>query len=152
MIVADNLSTNINYFIKDVYMNFFKSTFFVILAISLTACHSTYQSGQMMDSIVDNSTVMTGITEQTAFEWLLIALKKQQVADLDCLKFRIENGKDSDIAESNIAAVWDFAGIEIHDENCGGDPDITHVRDRYQISSNGSVRIYDVKNAHYKPL
>lgn len=133
-------------------MNFFKSIFFVMLAIVLSACHSAHQSGQMIDSIVDNSTVMTGITEQTAFEWLLIALKKQQVADLDCLKFRIENGKDSDIAGSSIAAFWDFAAIEIHDENCGGDPNITHVRDRYQISSDGSVKVYDVKNAHYKPL
>jgi hypothetical protein len=128
-------------------MESFKSIFFVILALSLTACNSTYQSEQIINSIVDNSTVITGITEQTAFEWLLIDLKRQQVADLDCLKFRIEGNEDSDIA-----AVWDFAAIEIHDENCGGDPSITHVRDRYQISSDGSVKVYDVKNAHYKPL
>ncbi|MGP9689276.1 hypothetical protein ACT3TH_08965 [Psychrobacter sp. AOP22-C1-C5] len=133
-------------------MESFKSTFFVILALSLTACNSTYQSEQIINSIVDNSTVMTGITEQTAFEWLLIDLKRQQVADLDCLKFRIEGNEDSDVAEDTIAAVWDFAAIEIHDENCGGDPSITHVRDRYQISSDGSVKVYDVKNAHYKPL
>ncbi|MEN6668843.1 hypothetical protein AAJP47_00530 [Psychrobacter sp. B38] len=133
-------------------MNSFKSISLVILVVSLTACHSASQSEQMINPIVDNSTVMTDITKQTAFELLLIALKKHRVADLDCLKFRLEGNKASDIAEDTIAAVWDFAAIEIHDETCGGDPEITHVRDRYQISSDGSVMVYDVKNAHYQPL
>lgn len=129
-------------------MNLLKSTSFVVLALSLTACHSVYQSEQVVSPIVDHSNVIMGITEQTAFERLLTALKRHQVADLDCLKFRIEGNEDGD----TIAAVWDFAAIEIHDENCGGDPSITHVRDRYQISSDGSVKVYDVRNAHYKPL
>lgn len=93
-----------------------------------------------------------GITEQTAFERLLTALKQHQVADLDCLKFRFEGNKDSTMAEDAIAPVWEFAAVEIHDEICGGDPDITHVRDRYQIKSDGLVMIYDVRNANYKPL
>lgn len=130
-------------------MNAFRLSFFVILAVLLTACNSTYQPEQTNGAIVDNSTVIIGITEQTAFEWLLVALERHQVADLDCLKFRSESNNNSDEA---IAPVWEFAAVEVHDAICGGDPDIAHVRDRYQIGSDGSVMVYDVRNADYKPL
>jgi hypothetical protein len=40
----------------------------------------------------------------------------------------------------------------IHDDICGGDPYIAHVRNRYKINANGSIMIYSVKDAKYQPL
>ncbi len=41
--------------------------------------------------------------------------------------------------------------MEIHDEICGGDPSIGHVRNRYRISSDGSLMRYNVRDAEYVP-
>lgn len=120
---------------------------FVVLALLMTACNSGYQPTQTVDLVFGKSAKTIGITEQTAFEWLLIALKQHKVANLDCLNFRGESNENDDVA-----SVWDFAAIEVHDTICGGDPNIAHVRDRYQIYSDGSVMVYEARNADYKPL
>ena len=125
---------------------------FVVLALLMTACNSGYQPTQTVDLVFGKSAKTIGITEQTAFEWLLIALKQHKVANLDCLNFRGESNENNDIAEDDVASVWDFAAIEVHDTICRGDPNIAHVRDRYQIYSDGSVMVYDARNADYKPL
>lgn len=71
-------------------------------------------------------------------------LEQRQVAT-DCLTFRSEN-------DDNLKAqVWEFAAFEIHDEICGGDPYVGHVRNRYKINSDGSLMRYNVRDADYEP-
>ena len=76
------------------------------------------------------------------------ALKEHQVADLECLGFSSE----SEVPAGSKAAVWEFAAREIHDEKCGGDPSVSHVRDRYKVSSNGDISVYDVASDEYTAL
>ena len=76
------------------------------------------------------------------------ALQEHQIADLDCLGFASE----SDVPAGSKAAVWEFSAMEIHNETCGGDPAVSHVRDRYKVSSTGEVSVYDVAIDDYKVL
>lgn len=120
----------------------------LVLAVTLiAACSSVTQTTHATNSVVDNSTAIIGITEQMAFERLISALEERN-KNLECLRFRFESGREDNV----VAEVWDFAAVEVHDAICGGDPHIDHVRDRYQIISDGSVMIYDVVNAEYKPF
>ena len=98
-----------------------------------------------MEAVVDSSTATIGITERAAFELLIVALEQRPNADLDCLQFLPESDNDD-----AIATTWEFAAIEIHDEICGGDPYVGHVRDRYKVSADDSVMIYDPRDAEYK--
>ena len=127
-------------------MHLLTSTICISLAVLLTACNPLNRED---GAVVDSSTATIGITERAAFELLIVALEQRPNADLDCLQFLPESNSHTDEAT---APVWDFAAIEIHDDTCGGDPDIAHVRDRYQVSADGSVMIYDPIDAEYKPF
>lgn len=85
------------------------------------------------------------VTEAEALDILLSALRRHKVADLDCLSFVTENN----YPPAAKAGKWEFAAREIHNERCGGDPDVMPVRDRYQVSSTGRVMIYNVVNGEY---
>ena len=123
-------------------MHLLTSTICISLAVLLTACNPLDREDR---AVVDSLTISIGITEQTALKWLLVALEQRPNADLDCLQFLPESNNDD-----AIATTWEFAAIEIHDDTCGGDPDIAHVRDRYQVSADSSVMIYDPRDAEYK--
>lgn len=124
-----------------------KSTIYIFIIVLLTACNSISQPEQAASSVVDNSIAMVGITERTAFELLIVALEQRPNADLDCLQFLPESNNDD-----AIATTWEFAAIEIHDEICGGDPNTAPVRNRYKVNADGSIMIYSVRDAEYKPL
>ena len=124
-----------------------KAMVFILMITLMAACSSVTQTTHAANSVVDNSTAITGVTEQMAFERLIVALEEKNKA-FKCLRFRSE----SDNEDGVVAEVWDFAAVEVHDVICGGDPSIAHVRDRYRVNSNGSVMIYDVVNAEYKPF
>lgn len=116
----------------------------IFSALLLTGCSTIYKS-QQVSSEVTESIAIKGLTENNAFAWLIEALESRD-KDLDCLTFRFE----SDREQGTVAEVWDFAAFEVHDEVCGGDPYISHVRDRYRVNSEGSIMIYDAANAEYK--
>ena len=136
----------LNDFLWNSDMHLLTSTICISLAVLLTACNPSNREDR---AVVDSSTATAtiGITEKAAFESLLVALEQRPNADLDCLQFLLESNNDD-----AIATTWEFAAIEIHDEICGGDPDIAHVRDRYTVSADGSVMIYDPRDAEYKPF
>ena len=124
-----------------------KSATYIFIAVLLTACNSLHQPAQTVGITVNKSTATIGITERAAFELLIVALEQRPNADLDCLQFLPESNNDA-----AIATTWEFAAIEIHDEICGGDPNIAHVRNRYKVSADGSVMIYDAREGEYEPL
>ena len=136
--------TILNDFLWNYDMHLLTSTICISLAVLLTACNPLDREGR---AVVDNSTATIGITERAAFESLLVALEQRPNADLDCLQFLSESNNDDAIATS-----WEFAAIEVHDDTCGGDPDIAHVRNRYKVSADDSVMIYDPIDAEYKPF
>ncbi|MDE4455719.1 hypothetical protein [Psychrobacter sp. DAB_AL62B] len=127
-------------------MQHLKATMSIFIAALLTACHPLPELKQTV-GLVDNQSTPLGITERAAFELLIVALEQRPNADLDCLQFLPESNNDD-----TIATTWEFAAIEIHDEICGGDPYIAHVRSRYQISADGSVMVYDAITAEYELL
>ena len=124
-----------------------KATTCVFLTILLTACNPLYLSAPATDVAVNNSTTTAGITERTALEGLLSSLEQRPNADVDCLQFIPESNNDD-----AIATTWEFAAMEVHDEICGGDPDVGHVRNRYKVNANGSIMIYDPREGEYEPL
>ncbi|OXL23756.1 hypothetical protein [Psychrobacter sp. DAB_AL32B] len=126
-------------------MQHLKASVCFILIVLLTACYPLSESKQTV-GLVDNQSTLLGITERAAFELLLMALKQTKVAGLDCLQFRSETYDDT------IATTWEFAAIEIHDEICGGDPYVGHVRNRYKVNANGSIMIYDPREGEYEPF
>ncbi|WP_201575012.1 hypothetical protein [Psychrobacter sp. H8-1] len=125
----------------------FKTINYMLIVVLLTACNPLYQPEHRGEPVVNESIAMIGISEDVALKWLLVALEQHQVADLDCLQFRTENNfaTDSEL-------VWEFAAVEIHNETCGGDPNIAHVRNRYRVNADGSVMVYDIVNAEYQPF
>ena len=125
----------------------FKSTISIFIALFLTACHPLPQPVQMTDAVVHQSVETVGITERAAFELLIAALEQRPNSDLDCLQFLPESDNDD-----NVASDWEFAAFEVHDDICGGDPDVSHVRNRYKINADGSIMLYDVRDAEYQPL
>ncbi len=127
-------------------MYLIKATICIFIALLLTACHPLPESEQTV-GLVDNHSTPLGITERTALEWLLSALEQRPNADVDCLQF-IPESKNDDA----IATTWEFAAMEVHDEVCGGDPDVGHVRNRYKVNANGSIMIYDPREGEYEPL
>lgn len=129
------------------YMRYLISMAYCLFILSLTACNTRSQPVLIAHSVVDNTSTTTGITEYAALQLLLEALELRQVAT-DCLGFRSDNNTD----ENTVALVWEFAAIEIHDEICGGDPHVGHVRNIYRVSSDGSLMVYDAANAEYKPF
>ena len=134
----------LNDFLWNYDMHLLTSTICISLAVLLTACNPLDREDGV---VINSSTVIIGITEQTALEWLLVALEQRPNADLDCLQFLPEsNNNDA------VATTWEFAAIEIHDEICGGDPYVGHVRNRYKVSADDSVMIYDPIDAEYKPF
>ena len=125
-------------------MHLLTSTICISLAVLLTACKPLDRGDR---TVVDNSTATIGITERAAFELLIVTLEQRPNADLDCLQFLPESNNDD-----AIATTWEFAAMEIHDEICGGDPYVGHVRNRYKVSADDSVMIYDPIDAEYKPF
>lgn len=127
-------------------MQHLKASVCFILIVLLTACHPLPELKQTV-GLVDNQSTPLGITERAAFELLIVALEQRPNADLDCLQFLPESNNDD-----TIATTWEFAAIEIHDEICGGDPDVGHVRNRYKVNADGSVMVYDAITAEYELL
>ena len=127
-----------------------KSVAFFSLSTLLAGCSPSAQSQQApsASSVASNAAALAEISEDRAVTLLEAALKEHKVADLDCLGFASE----SDIPADSKAAIWEFAAHEIHDEKCGGDPSISHVRDRYKVSSNGEVSVLDVASGEYTAL
>jgi hypothetical protein len=97
---------------------------------------------------VSNHLASTQISEKETLDILLSALKQRKIADLNCLAFVAENNYPSDPK----AKLWQFAAREIHNEKCGGDPDVMPVRDRYEVSAAGRIMIYDAVNGEYKKI
>jgi hypothetical protein len=88
------------------------------------------------------------ISERQALDLLVAQLKAHRVKDLDCLTFMNEN----DTPANATADRWEFAAREIHDQRCGGDPDVAPVRDRYQVDASGKVLVYNAAEADYTPF
>lgn len=127
-------------------MYLIKATISIFIAVLLTACHPLPESKQTV-GLVDNQSTALGITERAAFELLIVALEQRPNADVDCLQFLPESNNDDDIATT-----WEFAAMEVHNEVCGGDPDVGHVRNRYKVNANGSMMIYDPREGEYEPF
>ena len=122
-----------------------KLIFYILIVFLIAACSPLAQTKHATSSVVDNTSTTTGITEYAAFQLLLEALEQRQITT-DCLGFRSENNAD----ENTLASVWEFAVVEVHDEVCGGDSYVGHVRNRYRISSDGSLMRYNVRDADYE--
>jgi hypothetical protein len=95
-----------------------------------------------------NDIVLTEISELRALRLLLAALEESRV-NLHCLEFATES---FDIPDGAKSASWNFAARESHSEECGGDREFIHTRDRYLVKSNGEVFRYDVAEDEYREL
>lgn len=129
-----------------------KYVFLITLAVLLHGCsrppQPTLQSSASSAKI-DNPATSKPITEDQALDLLFSALKQHKVTDLDCLSFMTGNNYP---VRSSKAVRWEFAAREIHNDRCGGDPGVSPVRDRYEVSASGMVRVYDVANDRYTEL
>lgn len=111
-----------------------------LLAILAAAC-----SRAPAPSSPTTPAAAAAISEAQALALLMAQLKAHKVADLDCLEFMDED----DTPANAHAPRWEFAAREIHDARCGGDPAVSHVRDRYQVSATGTVQVYNAAEADY---
>ncbi|RFP15457.1 hypothetical protein D0T25_20330 [Duganella sp. BJB488] len=130
-------------------MPFTKRASLFIFAALLLGCSRSPQPPQeapASKTTASKQAASKEITESQALDLLLAGLKRRKVADLDCLEFMAET---DDPAVSK-AEQWEFAAHEIHDKRCGGDPGVSPVRDRYQISSAGKVKVYDAAEGEFK--
>ncbi|MYN19707.1 hypothetical protein GTP81_23465 [Rugamonas sp. FT107W] len=130
-------------------MSFTKRASLFIFAALLLGCSRSPQPPQEVPASKTTASKQAAskeITENQALDLLLAALKRHKVADLDCLEFMAET---DDPAVSK-AEQWEFAAREIHDKRCGGDPGVSPVRDRYQVSSAGKVKVYDAAEGEFK--
>lgn len=128
-----------------------KRALFFALAMLLAGCEVPSQAQQPAIAevlAVDRPIEQALISEEQAIRLLVTTLRTHQVADLECLAFASESG----LPDGSGAAVWEITAREIHNAKCGGDPSVSPVRDRYQVSSDGEVAIYDVVNDSYGPL
>lgn len=122
-----------------------------ISAVLLTACSpkdQAQQSAPVTSAPTTNNSTNRELSEESAVKILTTELKKHNVPDLECLSLVSENENTAD----SKATTWNFAAQEIHDEKCGGDPAVSHTRDRYRVDSNGNVTVYDVVNDEYKAI
>ncbi|MGY0653053.1 hypothetical protein ACW7GZ_14580 [Luteimonas sp. A537] len=133
-------------------MSLIKSASFLCSSLLLAGFSPAIQAQSQQLSSGDlaavNSSALVEISEDRAFTLLTAALKEHQVSDLECLSF----GSESDVPAGSKAASWEFAAREIHNEECGGDPSTSPVRDRYKVSSNGEVSVYDFPSGDYTAL
>jgi len=118
-------------------------------AVLLAACSPPSQAPSQdsplaSDSPTGSSGTLAEISEERAFTLLTAALKEQQV-DLECLSFMTE----SDLPADAKSASWVMTARESHRDGCGGDPDTSPMRDRYEVRSNGEVLVYDFSNDEY---
>jgi hypothetical protein len=123
----------------------------ILLAILIAGCSRTPDSSDARSApqgAQRPAAALKKIGEEQALSLLLSTLKAHKVADLDCLAFQNE----SEQADDAKAEVWEFAAREKHDEKCGGDPAVSHVRDRYRVNSDGVVWRYDAAEADYARL
>jgi len=96
------------------------------------------------------------LNEDTALDLLQRTLKRDRVYEkrisLDCVEYGTEETTDS---------YFEFVLREIHNAKCGGDPEMSHVLDRYRVyrrSRSGKIEQYEVaqdewhayKGAHTK--
>lgn len=130
-------------------MSLRKSTPFLCFSILLVGCSPTTQAQpQQLSSSTESaergSTTLVEISEDRALRLLVAALQERKI-DLACLSF----GSESDAGLGSRAASWEFVAREVHDEKCGGDPETSPVRDRYKVSSNGEVLVYDSAEGEY---
>lgn len=120
-----------------------------ILAALLFACSRSPQPPQEVPApkaTASKQAASKEITESQALDLLLAALKRRKVADLDCLEFMAETDDPAVLK----AEQWEFAAHEIHDQRCGGDPAVSPVRDRYQVSSAGKVKVYNAAEGEFE--
>ena len=120
-------------------------------AVLLAACSPNEQAQQSAPATSApeiQAPINAEISEDSAAKILATELKKHNVPDLECLSMVAESENPNQVK----ATTWDFAAYEIHNEKCGGDPDISHVRDRYRVTSSGNVAAYDVTSDEYKAL
>ena len=130
-------------------MSLSKFTHFLCLSILLVGCSPTTQAQpQQLSSSADaaerGSTALVEISEDRALRLLVAALQERKI-DIACLNF----GSESDVEPGSKATSWEFVAREVHDEKCGGDPETSPVRDRYKVSSNGEVLVYDSAEGEY---
>lgn len=118
---------------------------FAALLLGCSRSPQPPQEAPAPKATVSKQAASNEITENQALDLLLAALKKRKVADLDCLTFDAED----DNPPGSKAEQWEFAAREIHNEKCGGDPAVSHVRDRYEISSAGNVMVYNVAEGEF---
>jgi len=94
------------------------------------------------------------LNEDTALDLLQRTLKRDRVYEkrisLDCVEYGTEETTDS---------YFEFVLREIHNAKCGGDPEMSHVLDRYRVyRRSGKIEQYEVaqdewhayKGAHTK--
>lgn len=86
------------------------------------------------------------MTENEALELLVTRLKANKVPDLQCLTF----SSQEEMPAGSRAARWEFDVHEIHNDACGGDPLVWHLRASYRVNAAGTVWVYDVGNDEYK--
>jgi hypothetical protein len=91
------------------------------------------------------------LNEEAALELLQRTLKRDHVYEKriswDCISFG---------TEETTGAYFDFVVREIHNAKCGGDPETSHVIDRYRVyRRSGKIQQYEPaedKWQPYKPL
>ena len=125
-------------------MSIIKPAHLFCLAVLLAGCSRAPELPRTPDA----GQAAAQISERQGLDLLMAALKQHQVADLDCLGMMTE----SEPGAGGKAAQWEYAAREIHNERCGGDPAISHVRDRYRVTAAGKVFVYDAAEADYRPL
>ena len=111
-------------------MSLIKAVPSLCLAVLLTVCSLAIQA-QPQD----------GVSEGQAVKLLRAALKEHKVSNLECTSIDYEG---AEVVAGEKTGSWRFATREIHNEECGGDPLVSPIRNRYKVSSNGEVFIYDV--------
>jgi hypothetical protein len=122
--------------------------FFAVLQVACSRPSDSSSATSARKNAENSAPATKGISEEQARALLMSKLRAHKVADLNCLGFQNENTMSGE----SKAELWEFAAREQHDERCGGDPAVSHVRDRYKVSSSGEVWLYVVANDQYARL
>src|SRR5690348_12916425 len=106
-----------------------------IAACAAIACPDVVQGGP-------------ALTEETALDLLVRTLKERQVykdrISLDCVTFS---------AEEKSKGSFQFVLRENHNTQCGGDPAVSPVVDRYRVRrASKKIERYDVVNDRWQPF
>ena len=87
------------------------------------------------------------LNEDAALELLQRTLKRDHVYDKripwDCISYDTKETTN---------AYFEFAFREIHNAKCGGDPETSHVLDRYRVyRRSGKIQQYEVAEDKWQP-